>query len=624
MDFSTFASQVARLSRSLLAVEAGSGRLRIAPLEGREWFELLQCKLLPQVKGPPLLIVAIVGGTNIGKSVIFNHLAGETASAATPLAAGTKHPVCLSPPGCNDPALLGRLFEHFRLRAWQSPDDPLIEAAEDLIFWRVGRNVPPRLVLLDAPDVDSDATVNWQRARAVRQAADVLIALLTQQKYNDAAVKEYIQEAVLADKPIIVIFNLCDLDADRAYWPQWLGRFCAETGADPELVYVVPHDRNAAAELRLPFYRVSNSPATGQHGTIESASSSPSDLRNELAAMHFDAIKVRTLRGALDRVLDPVGGLPAYLDEVRAMVKQFAAAADALSASEMARVTWPSLPANALVEEMRRWWDGRRSDWSRRIHGYYRAAWRGATLPIRAGWAAVAGPPEDPLDGFRRQERAAVITAVEKMLDELQRLARVGNDILQPRLRILISGPARAELLARVEREHRELPTVDDDYRAALRAELDALQASCPQTSRWLHALDHAGAMVRPVITVTLAVSGWVFAGSVVGPAVMHVAGQVAGHLASEVVVAGGGEAIVAGSGEGLRQAAARLFRSLQVRFAQKRAKWLADFLEAELLGDLLDELRLGAAAADTREFREVETALAELRKMTTSIPAGE
>ncbi len=67
-------------------------RLGVAPLAGREWFELLRCKLLPQVEGPPLLIVAIVGGTNIGKSVVFNHLAGETASAATPLAAGTKHP----------------------------------------------------------------------------------------------------------------------------------------------------------------------------------------------------------------------------------------------------------------------------------------------------------------------------------------------------------------------------------------------------------------------------------------------------------------------------------------------------------------------------------------------------
>ena len=89
----------------------------------------------------------------------------------------------------------------------------------------------------------------------------MLIALLTQQKYNDAAVKQFFRAAVEADKPIIVIFNFCDLQADRDYWPQWLARFCAETGANPELVYVVPYDRAAADELRLPFYRLGSGTA---------------------------------------------------------------------------------------------------------------------------------------------------------------------------------------------------------------------------------------------------------------------------------------------------------------------------------------------------------------------------
>ena len=248
MAFSSFAARITQLARSIEALAAAAQAVGAASLQGREWFDLLNRKLLPQLQGPPLLIVAIVGGTNIGKSVVFNHLAGETASAATPLAAGTKHPVCLVPPGCDDPQLLGRLFEHFELHAWQSADDPLDDAPADRIYWRLGAHVPPRLVLVDAPDVDSDVTVNWQRARAIRQTADVLIAILTQQKYNDAAVKQFFRAAVEADKPIIAIFNFCDLQADRDYWPQWLARFCAETGADPELIYVVPYDRAAASE----------------------------------------------------------------------------------------------------------------------------------------------------------------------------------------------------------------------------------------------------------------------------------------------------------------------------------------------------------------------------------------
>ena len=161
-DYSTFAADVRRLDRALAQLTPRAAAAGVAPPAGLEWFDLLQNKLLAQLDLPPLLVVAIVGGTNIGKSAIFNQLAGEVASASSPLAAGTKHPVCLVPPDLADPKLLGRLFEPFELRGWRSADDPLGESPENRLFWRVGRAMPPRLLLLDAPDVDSDAAVNWQ------------------------------------------------------------------------------------------------------------------------------------------------------------------------------------------------------------------------------------------------------------------------------------------------------------------------------------------------------------------------------------------------------------------------------------------------------------------------------
>lgn len=75
--------------------------------------------------------------------------------------------------------------------------------------------LPPKLVLLDTPDVDSDAHVNWQRADIVRQAADVLIAVVTQQKYNDAAVKKFFRHAAAADKAIVLLFNQLILRRSR-------------------------------------------------------------------------------------------------------------------------------------------------------------------------------------------------------------------------------------------------------------------------------------------------------------------------------------------------------------------------------------------------------------------------
>jgi len=595
-DFQTWASQVRQLAGALAELDPIAAAVGVPSPREHDWHELLRLKLLAQLDLEALLVVGIVGGTNIGKSMLFNHLAGEVASAVSPLAAGTKHPVCLVPPGMDRPDLLERLFDGFELRAWQSADDPLGESDADLLFWRVGRNVPPRLLLLDAPDVDSDATVNWHRARAIRQAADVLVAVLTQQKYNDAVVKQFFREAAQADKPIIVLFNQVDLELDRPYWPQWLATFCSQTGAAPELVYAIPLDRQAAGELRLPFYFI------GRDG--RQPPGSPSSLREELARLHFDAIKIRTFRGALERVLDARHGAPAYLDEIRRAAGEFSAAGAALSASEMARVAWPSLPTGIVVDEIRDWWDSTRSDWARSIHGFYRSLGR----PIRAAISSLRSQP-DPLAAFHREEQAAILTAVEKMLDELDRLSQVGNETLKPRLLELLRGNARESLLARIRAAHATLPAVDDDYRRFLRHELDAWRGENPGAVRLLRSLDQAAAVARPAITVVLAFTGWGLASDLVGHA--------AGHLVAETAITGGvtatGEVAVSAAGEGVGQTAARLFRRLQDRYAQQRAEWLARWLEAELLGGLLSDLRRGAEAPRSAAFQRAEHWLAEL-----------
>jgi hypothetical protein len=609
LDFRTWADQVRQLDEALAALAPEAAEVGVAAPIEQGWFELLRQKLLPQLATEPLLVVAIVGGTNIGKSLLFNHLAGEVASAVSPLAAGTKHPVCLVPPGMDDPADLTRLFEEFQLRRWQTPENALEESPESLLFWRVGRNVPPRLLLLDAPDVDSDAKVNWHRARALRQAADVLVAVLTQQKYNDAVVKQFFREAVEADKPIVVVFNQVDLEADRPYWPLWLDTFLAQTGARPDLVYVVPLDRAAAGELRLPFYSVGSDGRQPPQG--------PSQLRDELAALHFDAIKIRTFRGALSRVLDPERGAAGYLTSIRQAAGDFAAARDALSATEMARVAWPSLPPRVLVDEIREWWDVGRSAWSRNIHGFYRALGQGVTWPIRTVWKMSQPEGTDPLDSFRRQERAAIVLAVEKMMDELDRLAQVGNETLRPRLLELLSGHSRAHLLAHIEAAHEELPAVDDDYRAFLRAELDTWKDRNPRAVTFLKSLDHVAALARPAITITLAVSGWVLASDLVIQAAGHTAVELAREAAITGGITAGGEAVVSTTSEGVRQAAGRLFGRLQSQYAQRRAAWLAQWLERELLGNLLAELRRGAEVPRRAAFHRVEACLAGLRGAT-------
>lgn len=610
-----WASQVRLLNAALSnliplgqAIGVPSPHHAVNPL-AREWYELLVHKLTPQLESPPYLVVAVVGGTNIGKSLIFNQLAGEDASGVSPLAAGTKHPVCLCPADFDDPETLARLFETFELRRWRASEDALGDDAEDILFWRVGRNVPPKLLLLDTPDIDSDRQVNWRRADGVRHVADVLIAVLTQQKYNDAAVKQFFRKVAEAGKPVIVVFNQCDLVDDREFWPHWLSTFTNETGAAPELVYVAPYDRAAARERRLPFYDV------GSQGTDEPRG--PIALREELANLRFDEIKIRTFRGAIEKVLDPGSGAPAYLNELRRVSGEFAGALSALSSTELARVDWPSLPPQLLVDEIRRWWDSHRSDWARRVHGVYRTIGRGVTWPVRAAWSAMNPPGVDPLEDFQRRERHAIVLAVQKLLDELKRLSEVGNDTLRPRLAELLKGEARAQLLSRVEASHALLPAVDEHYREFLRAELDDWSRENPRAVSVLRSLDQVFAVARPAVTVSLVVSGWIVAGGIVHEAALHAATHTATELATEAAltggIAGGGEALVDATTSRMRLAAARLFGRLQSKYAEQRAEWLANWLERELLGELLHDLEHGAELPKSAAFREVETALRAL-----------
>ncbi|HEV3007172.1 MAG TPA: hypothetical protein VGX78_22070, partial [Pirellulales bacterium] len=394
------------------------------------------------------------------------------------------------------------------------------------------------------------------------------------------------------------------------YWPQWLATFSAETGVQPEHVYVIPYDRTAANHLRLPFYDV-GSTGTAPIGT-------PASLQAELAQLHFDAIKVRTFRGALDRLLDRESGVPAWLWRLSESSAEFAAANRTLNATEMARVNWPTLPPRLLVDEIRAWWDARRSTWSRKIHAFYRVVGQGISWPVREAWRAARGESEPPQETFRVRERQAIVEALESLLAELDRLGRVGNEVLRPRLAAMLGGAARESLLARVAAAHAALPALDDDYRAFLQSELDRWSEGNPGAVNLLRSLDHAAALARPAITVTLAVSGWILAGDVVGQAAAHVAGQTASHLATEAMIAGGttvgGEAVVSVTGEGVTQAAARLFRRLQLRYAELRAQWFADWLERELLGKLLAPLREGAELVQTPAFREIELAVDALR----------
>lgn len=624
--FKTSASTTRRLLPALEELERRAAILQQKPLAGREWYELLRQKLAPQLGEQAFLVVAVVGGTNIGKSVIFNHLAGCRASASSPLASGTKHPVCLVPEGFTSTHRLQSVFPDFELHEWTDASTSLHESEAHQIFWRTAKELPSSLLILDTPDIDSDARVNWVRADAVRRCADVLIAVLTQQKYNDAAVKEFFRKAGDEDKAVLVVFNQCVLPEDEPYWPIWLKTFCRETHIHPDAVYLAPADRRAAEELRLPFFERPMPAEVFTDDSSVSAATTPvvtpaenvaRNLSADLAQLKFREIRMRTLLGSLRELTHPHRGIPGYLKELRSASEDLGRTSSRLASESVVQIrNWPTPANSSLVAEIRTWWQARQVGWARKINNAYTILGNGILWPVRAARRAMQGDPVPLMDDYRSREWATVLIVVEELFEKLQWMADSGNEIIRPRIEAVLHGTARANLLQLLKQKHDAID-FDAELRMVVDEQMLGFEKTRPDLFGIYRQLNNVSAAVRPMTSVVLFSVGFGPAGELVAPILGHAAASAMIHVVADV--AGGataaiaGEAAVsnaAGSGAGMLQA---WFHSMHSSFTTRRAAWLTSLIHAELLGDLPAELKAAADLARCDAFVQVQKCVAEL-----------
>lgn len=604
-----------RLEAELRRLEPLAGEAGLTGLEGREWHEILVRKLLPQLAADAWLVVAVVGGTNIGKSIVFNHIVGGKVSATSPLASGTKHPVCVVPTGFSARDSLAEIFPGFALSDWSNAEEPLEDSSTHKLFVREADHTPPNLMVLDTPDIDSDARVNWDRADHIRQAADVLIAVLTQQKYNDAAVKEFFRKAAQEDKVVIVVFNQVLMPEDEAYWPLWLDTFCDETGIAPHLVYIAPNNRRAADALALPFYErewSSHAPREGRAAQGTEAAKQPSaNLLEELSRLKFGEIKLRTLKGSLKRLLDPQAGVPGYLREIKDRSGEFTKAAELLSTHQLAEIDdWPPAPNPIMVAELRRWWAEQREGWSRGVHGFYNAVGNGIMWPIRFARQKISGPTESPFEAYRQREWSTILIAVDRVFEKFEFLAELGNQLLKPRLAAILSGSSREKLLETLRTKHAEVD-LEEQLRQLIAREMAKFKEESPKYYDLFKRLDVVAAAVRPATSVVLFITGFGAVAPMADSALqgaLHVAGDVTGGAVAAAV----GDSVISGSASSSVGYVEAKFRKLHAAFTAERAAWFAGLLKSELLCDLPEQLHAMSTIPQSERFRAVEATVRE------------
>ena len=577
-----------RVSRRSTGAGAIGRRTGFAGAAGAAWEGALFQKLVPQIEHEPYLIVAVAGGTNTGKSVIFNHLAGGQVSRAHPNATQTRHPVCLVPQNFGQRHELAGVFPDFELRPWTNENDPLTDGPDQSLFVRedpVGRQ-PPRLLLLDTPDVDGTLKTNWRRADLVRHAADVLVCVLTQQKYNDAAIREFFRAAAEAEKTVIVVFNMVHWPRQRDLCLGWLEQFC---------------QRNRRSARRRICRAVGSRSSRAKSPAVLSALGRCLRLTRGLGRTAIrrnqNPLVGRELAARGRRYRRPAN----FLRGNRLGAAEYAGARDLLDHDIRKQdVELPDLPRKLVWDEIWKWLESRRTRFDRWIHGAYRSLSEVVTSLWRRD-------PAETLEEFRRAEFERLQAALAAKLDQLERLRRGGNAILNRELSTVLGGLERSQLFAELQRRHASAPLVTDGYRQFIHDQLDAFERQNPALVKGITGGLIATAVVRPAISIGLAVVG----AHGVELAAGHWAMSWVGDVAVGTATAAAGEAVTVPTGQ---LALKTLLSGLFAQFYFERVKLLTKTLDDLVLGPVVDRLdRLATAAEDPQRIQAAKL-IAELR----------
>lgn len=210
--------------------------------DAQPWMALLRHKLIPRLTGPECLVVTVAGGTNSGKSTVFNLLLGGDRSPVRSTAAATCHPVLAAPPDIAKLCLDGQMFPELTALALEDPESIVgRDAPEDALFVIETDTLPEGIALLDTPDVDSIDTVNWTIAENVRAAGDVVIAVLTGEKYKDDRVVGFFREARSSGRIVLPVMNKADGHGGFETAHGQLTEFRNDTGIDA-ISFILPYD----------------------------------------------------------------------------------------------------------------------------------------------------------------------------------------------------------------------------------------------------------------------------------------------------------------------------------------------------------------------------------------------
>ena len=331
--------------------------------------------LLPRLASDaPLLLVAVAGPNNVGKSTLFNTLVAadlsparaeggltqqclaaatpETASGPGREALSARYEVVLLPPGTRAPVT--------------EPGPP------GRLFLTSTPTLPPGLVLVDTPDFDSVVRENRVRSEALLVTVDVVVFVVSRHTYQNAALVDVVQQAVGRGRPWVAVYNEApELQTVRAH----LDKLAADVGAPPFARYRSPHDPEVETGRR----RLTVEPVDGGPGLAELLEDPERGAALRTAAR---AAALRDAAAELEELAAQVLALASEPERLRTRLRHGLAEVGA-------RAALRAVPADVLLEAFRDELDARSpvNRWIRRPFRGLAAALGAVGRKLRASFS---------------------------------------------------------------------------------------------------------------------------------------------------------------------------------------------------------------------------------------------
>lgn len=382
--------------------------------------EQLEEYVLPRLASLDAPLLAVVGGsTGAGKSTLVNSFVGRVVSPSGVLRPTTRHPV---------------LLHHPQDSSWLGQDGllPGLERASDLDAASAGSAlllvaddaVPPGLMLLDAPDVDSVVVENRELASTLLDAADLWLFVTSAARYADAVPWALLRQAVARDAATAVVLDRVPAES-AAEVAADLGALMQAEGLGDSPLLVVPE-------------------SVLEGGLLPGSAVAP--VREWLVALASDAaardaVVRATLAGALRAAVERSRLVAVAVDEQEQRLGQLGEVATHAYA-HAAETVMSSVRDGTLLrtEVLARWRElAGRADLAATLE-----SWVGAVRG-RLGWRRPSVPPVAPMEeaitaGLRdvlvdAGDRAARTTAAQWRAQGADPLLEPGLEVSSPRFR---------------------------------------------------------------------------------------------------------------------------------------------------------------------------------------------